>query len=157
VKIEGKYEFKAPREQVYAVLISPQALQACIPGCKRFEAVGTDQYEVTMEVGVASIKGTYNGKARLADQDPPNRLKLIVEGSGSAGWVRGEGTLLLEDRGTTTGVAVEGDATVGGLVASVGQRLIGGVAKKMVAQFFDCMQEQLAVTPKAATEPEARA
>jgi len=146
LKVEGKYEFKAPREQVYALLTNPQALQACMPGIKRFEAVSDDEFEVTLEAGVASIKGTYTGKARMADQDPPNSLKLVVEGSGSAGWVRGEGKLSLTESGPNTTVAVDGDATVGGLVASVGQRLIGGVAKKMVAQFFECMQSQLATT-----------
>lgn len=143
MKVEGKYQFKATREQVYAVLTNPEQLKACIPGCDRFEAVGENQYEVTLEVGVASIKGTYTGTARLAEQDPPNRFKLIVEGKGSAGWVRGEGALALEDNGNGTTVTVDGDANVGGLIASVGQRLIGGVAKKMVSQFFDCMEAQV--------------
>jgi uncharacterized protein len=143
MKVEGKYQFKAPREQVYATLTDPKRLQTCIPGCHRFEKVGEDQYEVTLEAGVASIKGTYTGTARMAEQDPPNRFKLIVEGKGSAGWVRGEGALSLEDNGNGTTVTVDGDANVGGLIASVGQRLIGGVAKKMVAQFFDCMESQV--------------
>ena len=143
MKVEGKYQFKAPREQVYTVLTSPEQLQACIPGCERFEQVGENQYEVTLEVGVASIKGSYTGTARMAEQDPPNRFKLIVEGKGSAGWVRGEGALALEDNGNGTTVTVDGDANVGGLIASVGQRLIGGVAKKMVGQFFDCMEARV--------------
>jgi carbon monoxide dehydrogenase subunit G len=69
----------------------------------------------------------------------------VVEGSGAAGFVRGEGKLALEqseDGGTA--VLVRGDAQIGGLIAGVGQRLLEGVAKQMMGQFFRCLQSELA-------------
>lgn len=144
MKVEGQFRFAASRPQVWELLIDPQALKQCMPGCQRFEEVGTDQYEVTLVVGIAAVKGTYKGKARMAEKDPPHRYKLMVEGSGGPGFVKGEGVLTLEEDGTETIVAVEGDAQVGGLIASVGQRLIGGVSKQMMGQFFTCLQGQLA-------------
>jgi hypothetical protein len=128
---------------VWDLLIDPEALKHCMPGCQRFEAVGADEYEVTLEVGIAAVKGTYKGKARMAEKDPPHRYKLIVEGAGRPGFVKGEGVLTLEEDGNETVVGVEGDAQVGGLIASVGQRLIGGVSKQMMGQFFNCLQGQL--------------
>ena len=144
MKIEGRYEMPSPRQQVWELLLSPDALQHCMPGCKRFEPFGPDQYEVTLEMGVAGIKGTYTGKARIVDQEAPRRYKLIVEGSGAPGAVRGEGVLTLEEDGERTIILVEGDASASGLIANVGQRMLGGVAKMVVGQFFDCMRGQLA-------------
>ena len=43
-----------------------------------------------MKVGVAAIKGTFEGKVRLFDLEPPNRYRMAVEGSGGPGFVRGE-------------------------------------------------------------------
>lgn len=144
LKIEGRYDFNFPRELVFALLVDPEALKGCMPGCKRFDPIGPDEYEVTLEMGVAGIKGTYSGKAKIADQDPPNRLKLVVEGSGTPGFVRGEGVLTLEQNGEKTVVVVSGDATAGGLIANVGQRMLGGVAKMIIGQFFECMRGQAA-------------
>ncbi|MEA2641760.1 MAG: uncharacterized protein QOF51_3154 [Chloroflexota bacterium] len=143
MKIEGRYEFAAPRQQVWEMLISPEALRSCLPGCKRFDETAPDQYAVTMEIGVAAIKGTYQGKAQLAEKDPPYRYKLIVEGAGGPGRVRGEGVLTLEEQGDGTVVTVDGDAQISGLIASVGQRMIGGVARMMMGQFFECLKAQL--------------
>jgi len=146
MKIEGRYEFSAPRDQVWAMLVNPESLRHCLPGCKRFEEIAPDQYAVTLEIGVAAVKGTYQGKAQLAEKEAPLHYKLIVEGTGGPGAVRGEGILTLQEQGTATVVAVEGDAQVSGLIASVGQRMIGGVARMMMGQFFECLKGQLPPT-----------
>jgi len=114
-----------------------------MPGCKKFEPTGQDEFAVTLEMGVAGIKGTYNGKARIADKVEGESYKLIVEGSGTPGFVRGEGVLTLEPEDIGTVVVYTGDANAGGLIANVGQRMLGGVAKMVVGQFFDCMRSQL--------------
>ena len=81
----------------------------------------------------------------MREKNPPLSYKLIVEGSGGAGFVRGEGMLSLEQsEDDQTAVLVSGDAQVGGLIAGVGQRLLEGVAKQMMGQFFRCLQSQLA-------------
>ena len=144
MKIEGRYQFAAPRDVVYKFLLDPKALQHCMPGCKKFEPVGEDRFSVVLEMGVAGIKGTYTGKAQISDREPPSSYKLIVEGSGTPGSVRGEGVLTLEEAEGGTSVAYVGDASASGLIANVGQRMLGGVAKMVVGQFFECMRNQVA-------------
>ncbi|HEX9878661.1 MAG TPA: carbon monoxide dehydrogenase subunit G [Candidatus Binatia bacterium] len=145
MKIAGRYSFPGATKKVWDLLTDPKALQHCTPGCKQLEEVGTDEYAATMQIGVGPITGTYNGKIRISDKEEPNRYKLHVEGSGAAGFVRGEGLLTLEpEEADKTAVIVSGDAQVGGLVAGVGQRLMEGVAKQFMGQFFKCMAGQLA-------------
>ena len=145
MKIDGRYLFQGAVEQVWDLLTDPRALQHCTPGCKKLEQVGNDEYRATLEIGVGPIRGSYEGKICMTEKEAPRRYKLLVEGSAAVGFVRGEGILTFEkqENGETV-IIVNGDATVGGLVAGVGQRLMEGVAKQTMGQFFKCMQGQLA-------------
>ena len=143
MKIEGAHEISAPRQRVWEAFLDPDLLRQAIPGCERLEAVGPDEYKATMKVGVAAVKGTFEGKVRLTDKQPPDTYKMSVEGSGGPGFVRGEAAITLTDSGDGTRVAYAADVQVGGLIAGVGQRMLGGVSKMMADQFFNRMTELL--------------
>jgi carbon monoxide dehydrogenase subunit G len=143
VKVEASYTFDAPRERVWSVLLNQDSLQACIPGCEKMTVTGQDEYEAVMKVGVAAIRGTYNGKVRITDKEEPSRYKLLVEGRGGANHVRGQAAVELVEQGQSTLVKVDGDGQVGGVVASVGQRMLPGVAKMLMGQFFECLKKRL--------------
>lgn len=143
MKLAGVYSFDATPDRVWAMLLSPEALKNCIPGCEKLEPTGDDMYNATMKVGVAAIRGNYAGKVRIADKDEPNSYTLHVEGSGGPGFVRGEARISLTPNGSSTTVSVDADGQVGGTVAGVGQRMLGGVAKMLMNQFFDCLRKQL--------------
>ncbi len=144
MEIKGAYSLNGPRESVLRLLMDPEVLQRCIPGCEHLEPVGGDTYEARMKVGVAAIVGTYSGQVRLQDLQLPERYTMVVEGSGPPGIVRGSGVLDLEERSGATVVSVNGSAEVSGLIASVGQRLIAGVAKLLMGMFFKGIAKQLA-------------
>ena len=143
MKVEGSYTYDAPRDRVWSVLMNPEALRTCVPGCESMSATGEDSYEATMKVGVGAIRGTYKGNIRITDKVEPSSYKLNVDGKGGAGFVRGVAEIELVDQGQTTLVNVKGDGNVGGTVAGVGQRMLGGVAKMLMGQFFDCLKKQL--------------
>jgi carbon monoxide dehydrogenase subunit G len=96
-----------------------------------------------MKVGVAAIKGTYKGKVGIINKEPPNAYTLQVEGSGGPGFVKGTAVISLTPEGDGTRVAVDGDGQVGGMLAGVGQRMLPGVAKMLMNQFFECLKGQL--------------
>lgn len=144
MKLNGSYTFDAPPERVWALLLSPEALKSCVPGCEKLEPTGDDAYAATMKVGVAAIRGTYNGKVSIVDKNEPTSYTLNVEGSGGPGFVRGAAKISLSPEGEgQTKVAVDADGQVGGTVAGVGQRMLGGVAKMLMDQFFNCMRKQI--------------
>ncbi|MCC7104625.1 MAG: carbon monoxide dehydrogenase subunit G [Chloroflexi bacterium] len=143
MKLEGSYVFEAPRERVWALLMSSDALKQCIPGCESLEADGEDSFKAVMKVGVASIRGTYNGRVRMTDKQEPESYTLNVEGSGGPGFVRGAAKVTLMAEGQNTHLIVDADGQVGGTVAGVGQRMLGGVAKMLMNQFFDCLRKQV--------------
>ena len=137
--ISGSYTFNAPPEQVWEMLMDPDEISSCIPGCNRFVPDGEDRYKVVLTVGMAAITGTYDGTVVLADKIPPSSYKLIVEGQGKPGSIKGTATIALRPEGDTTVVDVSGTVQAAGAVARVGQRLIGSVAKMMLDRFFACL------------------
>ena len=147
MKIEGSADIPAPREKVWAAFLDPDVLAQALPGCEKLEAIGPNEYKATMKVGVAAIKGTFEGKVKLSDLEPPNRYRMAVEGSGGPGFVRGDAGMQLSDVDGGTKVSYDADVQVGGLIASVGQRMLGGVSRMMLDQFFGKMNELL-TTPK---------
>lgn len=143
MKIQGSYDLPASRDRVWRALLDPDQLAKAIPGCERLDAAGPDEYKATLKVGVAAVKGTFEGKVRLSDREPPARYRMLVEGSGAPGFVRGEAAMELSEVEGRTRVAYDADVQIGGLIAGVGQRMLGGVAKMMLDQFFSRMAEQL--------------
>lgn len=143
MKLEGSYDLAASRARVWAALLDPAELARAMPGCDTLEAVGEGEYRAIMKIGVAAVKGTFEGKVRLSDLEPPARYRMAVEGSGGPGFVRGEASIELADIAGGTRVTYGADVQVGGLIAGVGQRMLGGVARTMLTQFFTRIAEQL--------------
>src|SRR5882762_5592434 len=102
MKIEGSHQLSASRERVYQCLIDPEVLRRCIPGCERLEKTAENTYAATIRAGVGSIKGVFNGNVRLEDMRPPEHYRIVVDGKGTAGFLKGSGDLDLEDHGDTT-------------------------------------------------------
>ena len=142
MKLEGTHELAAARERVYQSLVNPEVLQRCIPGCERLERTGENVFAATIRAGVGSIKGVFNGTARLEDMREPEHLRIVVEGKGGPGFLKGSGDLDLQQEANTTKVTYVGDVQVGGTIASVGQRMILGTAKMMATQFFTSLEAE---------------
>jgi len=137
VKISGSYALPLPRERAYQIMQDPAILARAIPGCESLEKIGPDEYRMKMKMALASLSGAFEGKVRITDQTPPESFRLVVEGSGKIGFVKGDGLLKLSPVEGGTEVSYEGEAQVGGTMAAVGQRLIDGTTKMMIKKFFE--------------------
>ncbi len=143
MEIKGSYTFDAPVEAVWDILIDPSAVARCMPGCEKLEALGDDRYRFTISAGVAAIKGRFQGTIALTDKVPQVSYQLLVDGSGTPGFIKGKASILLIPQDNKTLVTVQGDIEVGGLIARVGQRLLGTAAKTMMDRFFGCLQKSV--------------
>ena len=141
--LDGSHHFKAPRERVWALFNDPGVLSRATPGCERLEPVGPDEFEATLSVGVAAVKGTYQGRLAITDKRPLEGYVLHVEGTGRPGFVKGEGRLSLSDQDGGTLATINAEAQVGGLIAAVGQRLVGAAARMLMSQFFSALEAEL--------------
>lgn len=137
MRVSGSYTVPAPRDRTYAMLQDPSVLARCMPGTERLDRIGNDHYEMKMKMMVAAISGSFEGSVRLADQNPPDSFRLLMEGAGKIGFVRGEGLLKLSSNGDlTTHVDYDGEVHIGGSIAGVGQRMLDATSKMILKKFF---------------------
>jgi carbon monoxide dehydrogenase subunit G len=149
LEIGGEETFALPVERLWAALNDPAVLERCIPGCKGMTANGEDRFRVLINLKVASVGGTMEGDISLSDKIAPTRCRINVAGSGTLGHAQGHATFSLAP-GAAGEIVMRyaGEGEIGGLVAGVGQRILKGVAKHLLGQFFSAFRR--ALDPSAA-------
>jgi uncharacterized protein len=159
MKVSGDHEFRASRGQVWDALQDPDVLAATLPGARRLVPSGPDAYEISIDVGVGSVRGTYEGTFALADKVEREACTVRATASGRPGSVTAEARMRLsgDDRARMT---YEADANVTGPLAGVGQRLMGAAARRTTEQFLSALDSRIvegapAAAPAAAAEPGA--
>jgi carbon monoxide dehydrogenase subunit G len=152
--ISGEYRIPAPRERVYAALNDPEVLRACIPGCRSLDKVSDTEFTSTVAAKVGPVSATFRGNVVLSDLDPPRGYTISGQGQGgAAGFARMSAKVMLDEDNGATVLRYEARADVGGKLASVGSRLVQGVAKKNADDFFSAFARTLGGVAEAAAAP----
>ena len=163
MKITGAATLAADPQQVWDAFHDPAVLARCLPGCESLTELGPDHYAMTVTAGVAAIKGTYDGEVSLRDPQHPDSFTMKASGAGAPGTVDADVVVrLAPSPAGGTDLTYDADASVGGVIGGVGQRMLAGVTKKMAGQFFSAVDADIsgirvtvpsapaAVTPTAA-------
>jgi hypothetical protein len=90
-----------------------------------------------MALKIGPVSAKFKGNIELTDINPPASYKLSFEGQGGpAGFGKGSAAVVLTPNDSGCELAYSVQASVGGKVAQLGQRLIDGAAKSMAEDFF---------------------
>ncbi len=143
MRVQGSYTFDTDVQTVWEAMQSPEVLSGCIPGCESFEPAGENRYVVQMRVRVSAITGSYKGEIRIENSAYLESYTMIVEGGGRGGTVKGAGDLKFSESDGRATIHIEGEVQVTGVIARVGQRLLGGASRMMMNQFFDCLKTKI--------------
>ena len=136
MKVEGTYVIPAPLSKVWEKLMDPGVLQRSMPGCERLEPTGDHSYRAVLKAGVGPVKGTFNGEVTLSDIEPGQGYSMLSRAKSPVGFVEGSGRVqLVEVEGGTT-IHFIGEVKIGGMLASVGGRLIEAAAQKNIKDTF---------------------
>ena len=145
MELTDQIEIDAPRARVYEALNDPEILRRCIPGCERLEREAEDALTARVVLKIGPVKARFRGKVRLEDIDAPAGCRIVGEGDGGvSGFASGGAVVRLAEEGAQTRLTYQAEANVGGKLAQIGGRLIGGAAKKLSDQFFAAFAEQVA-------------
>ncbi|TQM64037.1 SRPBCC family protein [Humibacillus xanthopallidus] len=165
MKITGTSRLAAPPHQVWDAVHDPAVLARCLPGCERLTELADHHYAMTVTAGVAAIKGTYDGEVALLEPQPPTSFAMRASGVGAPGTVDALVVVRLAETPLGgTELTYDADASVGGAIGGVGQRMLSGVTRKMAGEFFAALDADIAglngagtgvATPPLAGGPEA--
>ena len=154
IKMQGSALVDASRAQVWKYLFEVDVLKDIankIPGIhvERLVQVSDDKYEGTATIGVAMVKGKYDGTISVVEKRELEYVKFHGEGKGGGNWTSGDAALTLGDQDGKTLMQYEGVGNVSGPLASLGQRLIDTVGKKFVADGVKAFGDELAARSRA--------
>ena len=144
MKLEGEHLFNGPIQDVWEMFLDPEVLGSALPGGEEFNKVDETHYEAAMNIRIGPVSGKFAGTLTLEDVVEPESCTLIVEGRGAAGFAKGVGRVKFIDQGDqTTMLQYSGDVNIGGVLASVGQRMIDSVAKALLKPAFETLDKAL--------------
>jgi hypothetical protein len=142
IEIARTYTFGAPSDRVWQLLMDTKALASCIPGCQSLdpdpEVEG--RYVIRLAVKLAAVMGTYDGTVQIVDAIPMQSYRLLADGRGRPGFVKGKASITLTPHADATTLTVAGEVEAGGAIARVGQRIVKSAARLMMDRFFRRLQ-----------------
>ena len=145
----GEYIIPSTKQKVWDALNDPEVLKQCIDGCEELNKESDSEFSARVTAKVGPVRAKFSGKVTLSDIDPPNGYKISGEGQGGvAGFAKGGAAVKLEDSDGGTKLTYTAEAEVGGKLASVGSRLVEGVAKKTADDFFGKFAEIVSIDSK---------
>ena len=142
MKVEGSASIPAPRERVFAMLLDPEVLKRAITGCEEFTPTGEGAVRIKMSAGIASIRGRVEGEVLVNESRPLEHYRLAMKGKGMGSFVEGWAAIDLSEADGITHVAFQGEATIGGMIAAVGSRMIDLAVKKALGDFFERLKQE---------------
>lgn len=147
MELQGTRDLHVTHQQAWDALMDPAVLQRCIPGCESMVATDPTHFDAVLALRIGPVAAKFKGKMELRDIVPPESATISFDGQGGvAGFGKGESQVRLSDRadgasGCTLHYTVQ--ASVGGKVAQVGQRLIDGAARSLAEGFFKRFDEEM--------------
>jgi carbon monoxide dehydrogenase subunit G len=135
----------ASRQRVWEALNDLDVLAQCIPGCESIERESDTEMLATMKVKIGPVKARFESRIRLSKLNPPQSYTISGEGKGGpAGFGKGGADVTLAETGGNTILRYTATVQVGGKLAQIGSRLVGGAARKIADDFFSKFVEVVA-------------
>ena len=142
--ITGEFTIPAPRERVFEALNDPAVLARCIPGCESLERTSDSSFDAKMAAKIGPVKAKFDTSIELSDVNPPESYTISGQGKGGpAGFGKGSAQVSLQEQGDETVLRYEAALQVGGKLAQIGSRLVGGTARKIANDFFSKFADEV--------------
>ena len=144
MEFSGTQTIAAPIEKVWAFLLDVNNVAACAPGFQSMEVMGEEHWKAVVAVGIGAVKARFTMDVTRPELQQPEHMVVKGRGKapGSAVDLNGDMHLTALDGGQTE-MDWKASVVVSGTIASVGARLMQGVAERLTGQFFDCLKSKL--------------
>lgn len=144
MQLSGKNIVNAKPENVWALLMDPEALARIVPGISRLEKNGENKFKSILEIKLGPVNGAFTGEFQLEDIIPNKGFTLKVLQNSKIGNANASIKIdLLKPEPTRTTISFNGEVKMTGLLAGMGQRIMGGVSNTLTKQFFTNLEREL--------------
>jgi carbon monoxide dehydrogenase subunit G len=153
MKVSESFLITEPPERLWEFFEQVDEVARCVPGVESVEQIDADNSKVRMTQAVGPMTATFDLKMRITRRQPLELMEFTAIGravKGAAGNVRSTNVVRLAPEGDGTRVALEADVAMGGMLGTVGQKVIAKQAGKMTKDFADSLERRLTGGPQPA-------
>jgi len=143
--LTGKHVVNAGPTRVWQMLMDTDTLARIVPGISKLEKNGDNSYISTISMKLGPVSSSFTGNLQMEDIQQEKGFTLKVQQNSKIGNANAAIKIdLIPVVENQTEVSFEGDVKLSGMLASMGQRVLGGVANTLSKQFFTNMDKELA-------------
>ena len=144
MQLTGKHVVNAIPSRVWEMLMNTEALARIVPGISRLEKTGDNTYKSILEIKMGPVNSSFTGDLQMEDIVEEKGFSLKLQQNSKIGNANAVVKILLVPvNENQTEVAFVGDVKLSGMLAAMGQRLIGGVSNTMTKQFFSNLEKEV--------------
>ncbi len=144
MKVKGNHTINASSTTVWNLLMDSEVLARITPGISELEEVGTDKYKAISNIKIGPVKASFEGQLELQDKVEQESTKVVLDQKSKIGNAVATIDIKLNNLSDNeTEISYEGDAKLSGRLATMGQRIIGGVVNTMSKQFFKALNKEI--------------
>jgi carbon monoxide dehydrogenase subunit G len=148
MQLTGKHVVNASPSKVWEMLMDTNTLARIVPGISRLEKTGDNKYKSIIEIKLGPVNSSFTGDLQMEEITDQKGFTLKVQQNSKIGNANAAIKIsLLPVTDHQTEVAFGGDVKLSGMLASMGQRIIGGVANTLTKQFFANLEKEVEKTP----------
>jgi uncharacterized protein len=141
--IEGEFTVRAAPDRVYTLFVDPVAFLDCLDDPHSVHPTDADHFEGTVTTGVSFIRGTFRLRGAYGTRTPPTAIECTLQGSGLGSGVDAKLAIRLATSEGTTSVRWEGEVTLSGPIATLGERVVRSTIDKKAAGLFENARKKL--------------
>ena len=146
MQIDNDFTVRMPVDEVWKLFLDVERLAPCMPGAQLTEIDG-DEYKGIVKVKVGAVNAQYKGTVIFEEIiEKEHRLVLRAKGreTKGQGTANAAVTVCMTERGSETDVEVRSDLQIRGKVAQFGRGILVDVAEKLVDEFIEAAEAELA-------------
>lgn len=160
MQITDEFILDLPPQQTYDLLLDLERVAPCLPGAVLGEELDDGSRAIAVKVKLGPMRFTYDGVARIAEQDPAARRAVLT---GSANEARGQGsasaaiTMQVDEAAGASRVTAVADIELTGRAAQMGHGVVESVTRQLMGQMTRSLSDRFAVAEVATTGPSTSA
>lgn len=144
MQLTGRHIVNAAVSTIWAKLMDTDTLARIVPGISRLEKTGDNEYNSFIDIKMGLINGSFTGTLQMENITEPDSFTLNAQQSSTIG--KANATIkidLVPVNDNQSEISFDGDVKLAGLLAGMGQRMLGGVANTLSKQFFTNLEKEL--------------
>jgi uncharacterized protein len=148
MKVQEQFVVQQSPQRLWEFFEQIDRVARCLPGVEDVEIIDPDNSRLRVTQALGPMSATFDMKMRITDREPGKTMQFTAIGRsvrGAAGNIRTANMVRLQelDGGQATRVLLDADVALGGMIGSVGQKVVAKQAGKVTKSFAETLQREI--------------